>query len=123
MHEIHSSGCSLRREGEDQGRIRITVVKFDRAPGLDHEPVRDDPERRAGERAIKSSEWRTRLDADRDRRTSDRRMLCRISVHREETFGWRRQDDRLGNDASHGTLASYSESGDIWLLVKGVASS
>src|SRR5215472_17922813 len=102
MHEIYSSVCSFRGEGEDQDRIRITVVKSGRAPGLDHEPLRDDMEHRAGERAIEGSEWRTRLGADRDRRTRDRRMLRRISVHREETFGWRRQDDRLGNDASHG---------------------
>jgi hypothetical protein len=33
-------------------------------------------------------------------------MLRGIGVHREETFGWGRQDDRLGNDGSHGTLAS-----------------
>ena len=44
MHEIYSPVCSFRGEGEDQGRIRITVVKFDRAPGLDHEPLRDDLE-------------------------------------------------------------------------------
>src|SRR5438477_5298489 len=47
-------------------------------------------------------EWCTRLSADRDRRTSNRRMLCGINVHCEETFGRGRQDDRLGNDASHG---------------------
>src|SRR5262249_50092728 len=105
MHEIYSSVCSVRGEGEDQGRIRITVVKSGRASGLDHKPLRDDLEHRAGERVIEGSEWRTRLGADRDRRTRDRRMLCRISVHREETFGWGREDDRLGNDASHGTLA------------------
>src|ERR1700720_3781608 len=109
MHEVYSSVCSLRGEGEDQGRIRIIVVKFGRAPRLDHEALRDDLEHRTGERAIEGSEWRTRLGADRDRRTSDRRMLRRISVHREETFGWGRQDDRLRNDASHRTLASYSE--------------
>jgi hypothetical protein len=37
-------------------------------------------------------------------------MLRGIGVHREETFGWGRQDDRLGNDGSHGTLASSLES-------------
>jgi hypothetical protein len=30
----------------------------------------------------------------------------------KRTFGRGRQDDRLGNDGSHGTLASSSESGD-----------
>jgi hypothetical protein len=110
MHEVYSPVCSFRGEGEDQGRIWIPVVKFGRAPGLDHEPLRDDLERRTGERAIEGLEWRTRLDADRDRRTSDRRMLRGIGVHREETFGWGRQDDRLGNDGSHGTLASSLES-------------
>ena len=87
--------------------IWIPFVQFGRAPGLDHEPLRDDLERRTGERAIEGLEWRARLDADRNRRTSDRRMLPRISVHREEAFGWGRQEDRLGNDASHGTLASH----------------
>jgi hypothetical protein len=42
----HSSVCSFRGEGEDQGRIRITVVKLGRAPGLNHEPSRDDLENR-----------------------------------------------------------------------------
>jgi hypothetical protein len=105
MNEVYSSVCSFRGEGEDQGRIRITVVKLGRAPGLDHEPSRDDLENRTGERAIEGLEWCTRLSADRDRRTSNRRMLRGINVHREETFGRGRQDDRLGNDASHGTLA------------------
>src|SRR5580692_8874486 len=54
MHEVYSSVCSFRGEGEDQGRIRITVVKFGRAPGLDHEPLRDDLEERTGERAVKA---------------------------------------------------------------------
>src|SRR6202011_4445087 len=72
MHEVYSSVCSFRGEGEDQGRIRITVVKFGRAPGLDHEPLRDDLEDRTGERAIEGLEWCTRLSADRDRRTSNR---------------------------------------------------
>src|SRR5271165_1581882 len=57
MHEVYSSVCSFRGEREDQGRIRITVVKFGRAPGLDHEPLRDDLEHRTGERAIEGSEW------------------------------------------------------------------
>src|SRR5207302_5822580 len=52
MHEVYSSVCSFRGEGEDQGRIRITVVKLGRAPGLDHEPSRDDLENRTRERAI-----------------------------------------------------------------------
>src|SRR5260370_24090856 len=103
MHEVYSSVCSFRGEGKDESRIRVTAVKFGRAPGLDHEPLRDDLEYRTGERTIEGSEWRTRLDADRHRRASDRRMLRRISVHREETFSWGRQDDRLGNDASHDT--------------------
>ena len=91
MHEVYSSVCCFRGEGEDQGRIWIPFVKFGRASGLDHEPLRDDPERCAGERAIESLEWRTRIDADRDRRTSDSRMLRGIGIHREETFGrgWR----------------------------------
>src|SRR5262249_28484405 len=113
MHEVYSTVCFFRGEGEDQGRIWIPVVKFNRAPGLDHEPLRDGLERRTGERAIEGLEWRTRLDADRDRRASDRRMPPRINVHREETFGRGRKDDRLGNDGSHGTLASSSVSGDI----------
>src|ERR1700730_10384858 len=33
MHEVYSSVCSIRGEGEDQGRVRITVVKFGLAPG------------------------------------------------------------------------------------------
>jgi hypothetical protein len=61
---------------------------------------------------LEGLEWRTRLDADHDRRTSDHSMLRGIGVHREETFGWGRQDDRLGNDGSHGALASSLESGD-----------
>src|SRR5215471_9443122 len=112
MHEVYSSVCSFRGEGEDQGRIWIRIVKSGRAPGLDHEPLRDDLERRTGERAIEGLERGTRLEVDRDRRTSDRRMLRGIGVHHEETFGRGRQDDRLGNDGSHGTLASSSESGD-----------
>ena len=68
MHEVYSSVCSFRGEGEDQGRIWIRVVKSGRAPGLDHEPLRDDLECRTGERGIEGLEWRTRLDADRDRR-------------------------------------------------------
>src|SRR5215469_13177017 len=112
MHEVYSPVCSFRGEGEDQGRIWIPFVKFGRAPGLDHEPLRDDLERRTGERAVEGLEWRTWLDADRDRRTSDRRVLRGIGVHREETFGWGRQDDRLGNNGSHGTHASSLESGD-----------
>ena len=48
MHEVYSSVCSFRGEGEDQGRIWIRVVKSGRAPGLDHEPLRDDLERRTG---------------------------------------------------------------------------
>src|SRR6516225_4853484 len=75
MHEVYSSVCSFRGEGEDQGRISFLVVEFGRAPGLDHEALRDDLERRTGERAVEGLEWRTWLDADRDRRTSDRRML------------------------------------------------
>jgi hypothetical protein len=66
MHEVYSSVCSFRGEGKDQGRIWIPVVKFGRAPGLDHEASRDDLERRTGERAIEGLEWRARLDADRD---------------------------------------------------------
>ena len=66
MHEVYSPVCSFRGEGEDQGRIRITVVKFGRAPGLDHEPLRDDLEDRTGERAVEGLEWCTRLSADRD---------------------------------------------------------
>jgi hypothetical protein len=62
-------------------------------------------ENRAGDRAIEGLEWCTRLSADRDRRTSNRRMLRGIN-------GRGRQDDRLGNDASHGTLAWSSEAGD-----------
>jgi hypothetical protein len=58
MHEVYSSVCSFRGEGEDQGRIWIPVVKFGRAPGLDHEPLRDDLERCTGERAIEGLEWR-----------------------------------------------------------------
>jgi hypothetical protein len=57
VHEVYSSVCSFRGEGEDQGRIRITGVKFDRAPGLDHQPLRDDLEDRTGERAIEGLEW------------------------------------------------------------------
>ena len=87
MHEVYSSVCSFRGEGEDQGRISFLVVEFGRAPGLDHEPLRDDLERCTGERAVEGLEWRTWLDADRDRRTSDRRMLRGIGVYREETFG------------------------------------
>jgi hypothetical protein len=34
MHEVYSSVCSFRGEGEDQSRISIPVVKFGRAPGL-----------------------------------------------------------------------------------------
>src|SRR5215469_12823087 len=67
MHEVYSSVCSFRGEGEDQGRIWIRGVKSGRAPGLDHEPLRDDLERRTGERAIEGLEWRTRLEVDRDR--------------------------------------------------------
>src|SRR5215469_12782777 len=87
MHEVYSSVCFFRSEGEDQGRIWIRFVEFGRAPGLDHEPLRDDLEGCTGERAIEGSKWRARLDADRDRRTSDRRMLRGIGIHREETFG------------------------------------
>jgi len=64
MHEVYSPVCSFRGEGEDQGRIRITVVKFGRAPGLDREPLRDDLEDRTGERAVEGLEWCTRLSAD-----------------------------------------------------------
>jgi hypothetical protein len=65
MHEVYSSVCSFRDEGEDQGRIWIRVVKSGRAPGLDHEPLRDDLERRTGERAIEGLERRTRLEGAR----------------------------------------------------------
>ena len=71
MHEVYSSVCSFRGEGEDQGRIGIPDVKFGRAPGLDHEASRDDLERRTGERAIEGVEWRARLEADRDRALSN----------------------------------------------------
>src|ERR1700746_2115163 len=116
MHEVYSSVCSFRGEGEDQGRIWIPVVKFGRAPGLDHEASRDDLGGRTGERAIEGLEWRARLDADRDRRTSDRRMLRGIGIHLEETFGRGRQDNRLGNDGSHLTLASPSEPRDTGVV-------
>ena len=117
--QLRPDSCGLARsrctrcEDEDQGRIWIRVVKSGRAPGLDHQPLRDDLERRTGKRAIEGLERRTRLEADRDRRTSDGRMLRGIGVHHEETFGRGRQDDRLGNDGSHGTRVSSSESGDI----------
>jgi hypothetical protein len=35
-----------------KGRIRIAVVRFGRAPGLDHETLRDDLEHRTSDRAI-----------------------------------------------------------------------
>src|SRR5262245_807229 len=65
--------------GRDQDRIRIIVVKFDRAPGLDHEPLRDDLEHRAGERAIEG--WT--LDA-RDRVPRPSRAIAHHSdkIHR-----------------------------------------
>jgi hypothetical protein len=61
--------------GVSSGNIaadRDPVLKFGRAPGLDHKPLRDDLERRTGERAIEGLERRTRLEADRDRRTQIR---------------------------------------------------
>jgi hypothetical protein len=67
MHEVYSSVCSFRGQGEDQCRISIPVVEFGRAPGLDHEPLRDDLERHTGERAVEGLERRIPLDADRDR--------------------------------------------------------
>src|ERR1700739_1602512 len=96
MHEVYSSVCSFRGEGEDQGRIWIPVVKFGRAPGLDHKPLRDDLAGSTGAHGVEGLEWRPRRGADRGRRSSDLRMLCGIGVHREETCGWVRQDDRLG---------------------------
>ena len=33
MHEVYSSVCSFRGEGEDQGRIRINVVPNQICPG------------------------------------------------------------------------------------------
>ena len=57
MDEVYSSASSFRCEGEDQSRIWITGVKFYRAPGLDHQPLRDDLENRTGEQAIERFEW------------------------------------------------------------------